>query len=194
MTLAAVLVTEPAAPVVDVDELKLHLRIDHDDEDALLTAYERAATKHLEAMCGLAFVTQTWRVDTDTFATCDGRLRLPRAPVQSITSVQYYASGAGSYTTVTASNYRLLADSLGPFITAISSYSWPSVDSRDDAIRVTFVAGYGDSGYSVPDPLRHAVALLVGHWFRNREAAGDTQSPLPFAVDALAAPYRRWSL
>jgi hypothetical protein len=41
--------------------------------------------------------------------------------------------------------------------------SWPTVVSRADAITVEFIAGYGDSGADVPEPIRTAIALGAGH-------------------------------
>jgi len=32
--------------------------------------------------------------------------------------------------------------------------------------------------------------LLIGHWYVNREAVGDAANEIPFAVEALAGPFR----
>lgn len=47
--------------------------------------------------------------------------------------------------------------------------SWPSVRSRRDAVRIRFVAGYGNAA-QVPDPFRSAAKLLLGDLFEHREA------------------------
>ncbi|MFC5386578.1 head-tail connector protein [Aquamicrobium segne] len=48
---------------------------------------------------------------------------------------------------------------------------------------------------TVPDPLKVAILLLVGHWYQNREATSSAgMASLPFAVEALIAPYRRMQL
>src|SRR5690606_3870606 len=45
---------------------------------------------------------------------------------------------------------------------------------------------------TVPEPIKVAILLLVGHWYQNREAAtAKSISELPYAVSALIAPYRR---
>jgi hypothetical protein len=41
--------------------------------------------------------------------------------------------------------------------------SWPSVTARADAVTIEFTAGYGDAGSDVPEPIRTAIALAVGH-------------------------------
>ncbi|WP_318855539.1 head-tail connector protein [Sinorhizobium meliloti] len=47
----------------------------------------------------------------------------------------------------------------------------------------------------VPAPVKHAVLLLVSHWYSAREAAA-TEPPraIAFGVDALLQPYRTQSL
>lgn len=37
-----------------------------------------------------------------------------------------------------------------------------------------------------------AMLLLIGHWYANREAAGQSQSELPLGVEALLLRHRRW--
>ena len=55
---------------------------------------------------------------------------------------------------------------------------------------MTYVAGVADS--AVPAPIKHAILLMVGHWYANREAVAPGQMhEVPMAVDALIRPYRR---
>jgi uncharacterized phiE125 gp8 family phage protein len=56
-------------------------------------------------------------------------------------------------------------------------------------IELDVVAGYGDEGSAVPEPLRLAVRLLLAHWYEHRGTAG-ALPPVPAAVTALMAPYR----
>ena len=71
--------------------------------------------------------------------------------------------------------------------------SYPSIRQVSDAIRVVAVAGYGLNPSDVPEPVRHAILLLVEQWYDNR---GDTTegliAKLPFAVNRLLADYRRF--
>jgi hypothetical protein len=92
--------------------------------------------------------------------------------------------------------------------------SLPSLQTnRLDAVSIEYVAGFGvvdanqpvfpytfpivfGSGRefvnSVPDDLRHAIALLVSHWYENRESTvvGTIASQVPQTVDALIQPHR----
>jgi hypothetical protein len=58
--------------------VKLHCRVDFDDDDLLLEALIGAATAHLEKVLDIAIVTQSWRQDFGNFSC----LRLPKDPVQ----------------------------------------------------------------------------------------------------------------
>lgn len=47
----------------------------------------------------------------------------------------------------------------------------------------------------VPAPVKHAIILLVSHWYNAREAAGEKPSaPIAFGVNALLQPYREQNL
>jgi uncharacterized phiE125 gp8 family phage protein len=56
--------------------------------------------------------------------------------------------------------------------------------------------GYGATASDVPDALRHAIRMLVAHWYENRglAAIGASTAMLPGGLGALIAPYRVLSL
>lgn len=187
-----VLVTPPQTTPVSLAEAKAHLRVDHDDDDELITAMIAAATDHVDGWSGVlgrALVTQTWRQDFDCFHAC---LRLPLAPAVSITAVKY-VDPDGVEQTVDSNNYELRSDGDGPYVQFFTTFAAPAISLEGKAVSVTYVAGYGEAD-DVPAPIRHAMLLMIGHWYDNREAAvvtSGTAQPLPMAVDALLAPYRR---
>lgn len=53
----------------------------------------------------------------------------------------------------------------------------------------------GEEQEPVPEALRHAVLLLVAHWYENREATlvGVSAQPLPFGVGDIVAEFRDYS-
>lgn len=182
--------TAPTNPVVDLAVLKEHVRIDADltDQDAVLTAYHDAAVSWVEEYTGRSLTTQTWQMSAPTFPR---RLWLPRAaPLQSVTFVKYYTT-AGVLTTLSSSVYTIPAFSEPAVIGLAYAQTWPSVYERDDAVQVEYVTG-ATSASDVPAPLRHAVQLLVGHWYANRESVivGTSAMETPMAVESLCAPYR----
>ena len=186
--LASVLISGPSSPVISLQRAKAHLRVDHDTDDELIDAQIYAATAYLDGCNGIlgrALLTQSWRSD---FASFDEPLRLPLAPVQSVAVSYIDVNGASQ--TLASSNYYLLADDLGPVIQARSGVTMPDVFDRPDAVSVTGVYGYA-SADAVPEPIKQALLLIIGDFYKSREARiamGVVDNP---TVDRLLAPYRR---
>lgn len=190
------LVTPPAIKPVTVEYVKKHSLIDHDEQDDVIDLLIDAATTHLDGWTGTlgrALCEQTWRQDYDDFASC---LRLPLGPVVSVEAVTYIDTD-GIEQTVDEADYTLRTDSLGSYVEFGCEYSFPSLNSANAAVSVEFVAGYPvtDGAWTGPAAIKHAIMLLVAHWFENREAVltgqGAAATTLPLGVDALLAPYRR---
>jgi len=187
--LAPVRTVAPAEKVVSLDAVKLHLRVDHTDDDAVISALIDAAIDHLDGWGGIlgrALVNQTWRQDFGGFV-CD-RLRLPLVPVTSAPTITYYDS-QNAQETLADSYWQVLTDALGPYVALKPGQSWPSSYSRADAVSVTFVAGYGPTGADVPHALQ--VAIMTHVAINYDPESRETLQPL---FDALVRLYVRWKL
>lgn len=180
--------TAPAATPVTLAEAKAHVRYAASDSDDLITALIQAATTHLEGRNGIlgrALITQTWEWRVDYFPAC---LEVPLPPLQSVTSVKYLDDN-GVEQTLDPSAYVVEAHHRNGRIRPVYNTIWPTTRPESGAVRIVFVAGYGDAA-AVPQPIKHAILLLVGHWWFNREAVGDPMTPVPLAVEALTNPFR----
>ena len=179
---------------LSLEEVKDHLRVDCDDEDALLSGYIRAETDNVELTLNRALVTQTVDLYLDAFPT-DGIVDLPRSPVQSVTGVNYTTQGStGVYgSTVGAAQYTADIFSTPARVVLKSTGAWPTADlEADNPIRVRYTAGYGALGSDVPEPIRTAILLRVGDRYWQREAlSGMTRYPTR-ADFRLLAPYWVW--
>lgn len=177
------LVTPAATGPVSLADAKAHCRVDYSDEDALISALLDAASVAVSEMSGRVLVAETWRMSVPG---ASGDLRLPKSPVQSLTAITYYdRDGVGQSANV--NDFFLFADEDRAILRPKDGKAWPSVQSREDALSVDFVAGYAD----VPANLRQAVLLLVGHWYLHREAVGQDVAELPLSVEALVGISRR---
>lgn len=182
------LVTAPAAIAVSFEEAVNHLRID--EMEKLVENLIAVATKHLDGRdgwLGRALVTQTWDLTLDAFPDC---IRVPLPPLQQVTSITYVDSNGASQT-LAAENYTVSPREPALIYPAYGT-SWPSTRCQRDAVTVRFTAGYGDAASDVPLPIRHALLLIIGHFYEHREAVmiGAAPMELPLAVDALLYPYR----
>ncbi len=183
----------PATVPLTESEMKSHARVDFSNEDALAAVYVASAVEHLDGRAGLlgrALITQTWEVSLDKFP--EDVIRLPLGPAQSVTDVAYYDADNAEQT-LASSTYRLHHDARGPYLRRVYGAEWPETYDRDDAVTVTWQAGYGDAATDVPEAIRQAIRLLSAHWFEMREpaAVGASVAEVPMSVAALIAPYRR---
>ncbi len=211
-----VLVTPPVIKPVSLAEVKAALDIGYTAKDDLINGLVAAATTYLDGWTGVlgrCLCEQTWRQDFDDFRSC---LRLPLFPVQSVSSIKYVDTG-GAQQTIDANSYALREDALGAYVRFSTDYSFPPLNAEGAAVGVEYVAGYLDTpaadaveadpeadppveaaaavprSSNVPEAIKQAMHMMIRQWFDNPSNAvvGVTVAPMPMAVDALLAPYRR---
>lgn len=195
------LVTAPAAEPVTLAEAKAHLRVTDANSDALIAGLVSAAVSHLDGAGGIlgrALVRQTWTLTLADFPGVCGRIVLPLPPLASVGSVTYVDS-AGATQTLASSKYQVVVNGTQPgWIRPVHDESWPDVqEDTDEAVTVTFVAGYApgsgspvDHAESVPTAAKQAILLLVRHWYDNPSAVvtGTIATELPLSVERLLSP------
>ena len=182
------LVTGPARPVVTLDEARDQLRLDVNDQDAVLARLIAAATAYFDGQAGTlgrALLTQTWRLSLSAFPAMDEAISLPLPPLQGVDSITYVDTG-GLEQTLPGATYQVVVSSAPGAVAPSFGNSWPTARNQPDAVKVTFTAGYGADPASVPETVRHAILMMVGEWFRNRELPVTALS----TVDDLIAPLR----
>jgi uncharacterized phiE125 gp8 family phage protein len=186
-------VTPPATEPISLADAKTHLRVEHDADDTYITALIAAARQNAESHLWRTLITTTYDLQLQAWPA-DDVINLPRAPLQSVTSV-IYTDTAGNSSTLDASTYHVSTAGAPGRITLAHGASWPSDDLRTaDAIVVRFVAGYGDSSTDVPQPIVQAMLLQIGDLYENREntVIGSGVRQLD-AYPALMRPYQvRW--
>jgi uncharacterized phiE125 gp8 family phage protein len=184
------LVTAPTVEPVSVAEAKLHAKIDSEDEDSQVLDWIRAATRKVEHDTEMALLTQTWDLSIGAFPGYSPyTVTLPIRPVQSITHVKYW-NAAGTEQTWLGTNYFLDPSTLSLGLTV--NGTWPTDLRELQPGTIRFVAGY-TSADLVPEDLRQAIKLLVGHFNINRQTIniGTSVTPIDLGYDALIAPYVR---
>jgi hypothetical protein len=105
------------------------------------------------------------------------RITLTRYPVQSIASVKYY-DDSNNLQTVDPATYTPMLSTNAPAYVCPVTY-WPMVYPRPDAVTVRYTAGL-----QTCEAAKHAVKLVVGHWYMNRETVvtGTIATELPMAA------------
>lgn len=184
--------TDLAEPVT-IQEAAQYLRISDPDDDVWLRTAIRGARSLVEKTTHRQLMTKTWDLTIDCFPAGAGTIEIPRPPLVSVDSVTY-VTVSGDSTTMTLTTTTVYTDTAsepGRFAPAYNT-TWPNTQARENAVTIQFTAGYGNAGKDVPDMLRQAVLMLVGHWYEQRETVviGGTPQNVPFAFDALCQSYR----
>lgn len=171
--------------------MKKHLRINYTAEDDLIERYIRQAYAYFDGRHGWlnrSILTQTWKLtlpgfvsryatsDTDSNPTygwkATSSIELPLPPLQSVTHVKYWSDGV--LTTLATDQYSVINSGLMGRIVRAHGATWPTapvVDTREDAIEIQFVAGFGAAADVLLDAagIEDAIYLLAADRFRNRE-------------------------
>lgn len=199
-------VAGPTTEPVTLSEAKAHLRVSIADDDGLIAGYILAARHWIEGEIHRPIVSRVYEYTIDydwPHRWHEQWIELPFPPLRSVLSVSYVDPSGGTQALGT-NQYRVLTNRPKGVIVPTYGETWPDVRAQPEAIAVTFIAGYTGYVYSgvspsvsvtgpgVPDDLRHAILLLVGHWYENRETVnvGNITSELPFTVEALISGYR----
>ena len=184
--MSLILLEPPAEEPLALSAAKDYLRIEHNDDDDLITALITAARLHVEAATGRLLITQSWRLTLDVWPV-DGVVKLPLFPLNEITAVRVIAAD-GTPTSIDPDTLLIDAASTPARLYLPA----PLVPGKALAgIEIDADVGYG-AAEDVPAPLVQAIRLLLAHWYENRALtlAEGSAPPLPASVQALLAPYR----
>lgn len=161
------LITAPAVEPLLLADVKTRLSISDTEDDTDITAYIKAAREQAESYTGKAITTQTVEIALDAFPS---EIELLRGPVQSITSVKYLDTN-GVEQTIDSANYTIDDYSPRTWLLRAAGYEWPSTYDAANAIKVRYVVGFGDAGTDVPEDIKTALLLAIGHWVRFQAVA-----------------------
>lgn len=198
MNYSLVQYSPPAAEPITLVEAKLHLRVDITDDDTYISSLIAAARGYCENYTSRQFVTATYDFRLDNFpqnmgdefsgkilSSEDLIIRLPKAPLQSVSYIKYIDLD-GNEQTLGASYYIVDEKSEPARIALAYNQVWPDTREIINAVTIRFVCGYG-AYTTVPESIKSAMKLLIGHWYENREEiiTGTIVSKIPRAVDSL---------
>jgi uncharacterized phiE125 gp8 family phage protein len=148
------LITPPAAEPVSLAEAKHHLRVDFDEDDALIQALICAARQAAEMLTQRQLVTARWRMVLDsfpgsalmgvpagqTFSLPGHAILIPKSPLQSVVEIRYLDM-AGAWQAMPAANYTVDSACEPARITPVFGQIWPVSLPQIGAVSVVFDAG-----------------------------------------------------
>jgi uncharacterized phiE125 gp8 family phage protein len=189
-------------------EVKRQVRVVTNDDNHYLQQLVKRATAWCENYTRRAFVTQTWELKLDEWwderyasvsrygswrrtRWTENAIFIPRAPLIAVSSITYLDLD-GNTDTIATTVYRVDTSSEPGRITLDYNQTWPS-DLRlvSHPITITHTAGYGAQS-AVPDDIKHAILMLVGHWYENRESThvGTISKEVEFSVKDILSPHQ----
>jgi len=172
-------VSAPAALPISVAEAKAQMRVEGNDDDTIIERLVNAAVAFVDVqgVLGRAMITQTWG---EWIAPNPSTVMLSLGPVQSVSAIKYYDVD-GVLQTATLADFNVFGTPNRITITPKTGKAWPTTQTRDDAIKIEYVIGYGNAASDVPQTVRHALLMLVAHWYENRETTQEKQmQDLPY--------------
>jgi len=195
--------TSTDSRAISIADMKTFLRVDTSDDDAVIAAYIATATEAIKQYLRRAILTETFVFKADGFTDeeADERLLalgpgfhtasvpyvlgggqtldLPFPVLQSVTSVVTYDRSNNSST---FSSLKYQVDLQSGRIYLNEGETWPTNLRAQDALEVTYVAGYGSG--SIPSPILQAIRSYVEQLYDGCEGMTDE-------IKRLLAPYRR---
>lgn len=180
-----VILAGPAVEPVSLADMKAHLRLETDDENALVADLTASARVLVERRTRLLLISQSWRLTLDRWGETR-RVPLPFGPVLAVTAVRVRPA-SGPPAALDPALYRLDGSRDPTRLVVDATAPEPGVAAA--GLEIDATCGFGTDPASVPAPLRLAIRRLAAFWFERR---GDgREAAMPPDVDALLAPYRR---
>jgi len=185
--------TQPVVEPVSLAEAKAHCRIDSDADDFYIVSLITAAREWVETYMDEALIHQQLVMRLDGFPA---EIELPRPPMATsgtatAVSVTFTSDVSGVTAALSSSTYRIDRDTKPGVIRNTYGGAWPGHLTDYNSVTVTWWAGRGESGSSVPQGVRNAILMLVGHFYERRLAADSgSLNDTPYGVKALLDAHR----
>lgn len=150
----------------DLEKLKLHLKVEHSEEDAYISGLAIVASSLWEAHTGQAVMQAEYVSVLPKWSPMFSGLR---GPITAITKVEY-PDEYGVLQTLPSGLYSpsvLYADTL----VFAAYYDLPALHigrQPQESVRVTYTAGAATPD-EVPPIVQQFMRLMVGHWYENRQ-------------------------
>lgn len=168
------------AGFIGLADARAQLRPDGIDDDPLIQSLIDAASAHVERLTG--YVAATRVGEAFRFDRFGRQLELRLRPIDPDTIAVSYLDGNGDAKVF--ADIRVVEKNGTTRILPAIGFCWPEPVCAPGAVTVTATVGFGatdqDGAAAAPDNVKHAVRLLVGSWYDDREAG-----PVPAAVNGL---------
>lgn len=193
---ATIVVIDSASEPILLPEAKEHLRVTISDDDDDITRRIKGARLRVEDILLRSLITKTLKLTLDEFPAPGCPIKIGFGPVLAISSVKY-TDVNGDEQTWSASNYQANIATRPAELKPVSGGSWPSTQADTyEAVKVEYTAGYGAAGSDVPEEIKDALKLILGHSYENREEVivGPGAMKIPQGAIEILKTLRTWNV
>lgn len=152
------LVSSSAVPI-DLEEVKRHLNIEHNEDDEKIISLMPAAIGIAEHYAQIKILESVWQYKMPTFKQS---VALPVSPVISIDSISYIDTSGN---TQPINGYYLKKTPFQPTLLAAYGETWPTTQDGYESVTITLTAGYSE----FPADMKEALFKIMGSLLENRE-------------------------
>jgi len=179
----------PAEEPITLAEALVQLREAGDgaENDAYITGLIEVVRLACEDRIERSLISTPWLLRLDAFPDA---IELRQPPIIAVQSVQYLDED-GVLQTLSPAGYVLDNASEPGYLVPAPDAAWPATQSGAiNAVRVSYTAGYGVTGASVPAPLRQWMLLALTELYETRSASAERPQVRHDFADNLLNPYR----
>jgi hypothetical protein len=196
----------PAVEPISLAEAKLHLRVDHIDDDALISNLIISCRQLVESHIHMSLIEQVWRWTFDKWSEVtkfktdnNGKVTIfPASGGHYISLPQKPLIGVDNITTYDTDDLptawdlsNIILDKGEGRIYRLSGSSWPIASREIGGIEITFRVGYGVNPTDVPAPIRQAILQMVAHYYQYRD---EPAAQMPSTAVSMLRPYKKWRM
>lgn len=164
------------------------LRVNSDDDQELIDHYISSARTMFETDTDYVLTNQQYTLHLSEWTD---EIVLEKYPISSVDSIKYYDE-AGVQQTLSTTYYNVGNDARRTVIGLNDGFDFPDLQAgKQDAIQVTFTAGYADET-TVPKDIKQALLLMITHFYDNRNAVtvGMSVAEMPIGYERIITRYR----
>jgi len=159
------LLTKASQLPISLATAKSHLRVDHSDDDAYITALIWASMRSVEDYTKIALSDAQYSQHISEFPS--DYIELLIGGVNSITGISYIDVNDQTIT-INQNDYYKDYSYNPARIYWKSSFSAPTLSKNERVIKIIFRAGNDISHDPLPYTIQQSLLLIIGHYYENR--------------------------
>jgi len=183
--------THAGVEPITMQQVKNHLRVTWEEEDALIYSLLVAAREYVEKATSQAVIPQEVIAYYREMPYQEGYLDLPLSNAVSISSIKYL-DGSGAQITLALSEYYL---TVGQPSRVYFNNGVSGTLERLDSVEIIYTAGFGPFPYKeFPQAIKAAILIMTADLYENREAQSNQKFEQNMTVDRLLNQNRELGL